>query len=70
MCDLRNSKLKQGSYFILEDVDHCKSKHYGCVKSMLDPVLRLNARSAQPMSGPVFSSNSGFVKPSLYQVLG
>ena len=28
MCDLRNSKLKQGSYFILEDVGHCKSKHY------------------------------------------
>ena len=35
-----------------------------------DPVLRLNARSAQPMSGPVFSSNSGYVKPSLDQVLG
>ena len=34
------------------------------------PVLRLNARSAQPMSGPVFSSNSGFVKPSLDEVLG
>ena len=23
-----NSNLKQGSYFILEDVGHCKSKHY------------------------------------------
>ena len=29
MCDQReNSKLKKGSYFILEDVGHCKSKHY------------------------------------------
>ena len=29
MHDLKkNSKLNQGSYFILEDVGHCKSKHY------------------------------------------
>ena len=28
MYDLRKNKLKQGSYFILEGVGHCKSKHY------------------------------------------
>ena len=40
----------------------------GCVKPRLDPVLRQNAWSAQPMSGPVFSLNFGFA--SLDQVLG
>ena len=29
-----------------------------------------DASSTQPISSPVFSSNSGFVKPSLDQVLG
>ena len=29
-----------------------------------------DARSTQPISSPVYSSNSGFVKPSLDQVLG
>ena len=41
---------------------------YGLQSPRLDPVLRQNAWSAQPMSGPVFSLNSGFA--SLDQVLG
>ena len=28
MYDLRKQQIKEGLYFILEDVGHCKSKHY------------------------------------------